>query len=108
MSQEEYKKVDYSDRYETDEYIYRHVRLPRSLARLVPCNRLMTEQEWRSSILQLQMSKGWEQYMIHRPEPHILLFRMPKALASSTQGNTPSSVPQDSKGKEKRPPQDST
>ena len=43
----------------------------------VPTNRLMTEAEWRK--LGVQQSPGWVQYMIHEPEPHILLFK--RALA---------------------------
>ncbi len=33
----------------------------------------MTEAEWRG--LGVQQSQGWIHYMIHEPEPHILLFR---------------------------------
>jgi cyclin-dependent kinase regulatory subunit CKS1 len=33
----------------------------------------MNETEWRS--LGIQQSKGWIHYTIHKPEPHILLFR---------------------------------
>eukprot|EP00638_Chattonella_subsalsa_P002551 CAMPEP_0117762312 /NCGR_PEP_ID=MMETSP0947-20121206/17853_1 /TAXON_ID=44440 /ORGANISM="Chattonella subsalsa, Strain CCMP2191" /LENGTH=87 /DNA_ID=CAMNT_0005583575 /DNA_START=131 /DNA_END=394 /DNA_ORIENTATION=- len=38
-------------------------------------NELMDEHEWRG--LGVQQSRGWEHYAIHRPEPHILLFRRP-------------------------------
>ncbi|KPM09939.1 cyclin-dependent kinases regulatory subunit 1-like protein [Sarcoptes scabiei] len=33
----------------------------------------MSESEWRA--LGVKQSKGWIHYMIHEPEPHILLFR---------------------------------
>jgi cyclin-dependent kinase regulatory subunit CKS1 len=33
-------------------------------------------QEWRA--LGVQQSRGWVHYELHRPEPHILLFRRPK------------------------------
>ncbi len=33
----------------------------------------MTETEWRN--LGVQQSVGWVHYMIHVPEPHILMFR---------------------------------
>ena len=46
----------------------------------VPTNRLMTETEWRK--LGVQQSPGWIQYMIHEPEPHILLFK--RALVGHT------------------------
>ncbi len=34
---------------------------------------LLTQNEWRG--LGVQQSRGWEHYAIHRPEPHIMLFR---------------------------------
>lgn len=55
--------------------IYRHVILPNDLARLVPKSHLMTETEWRN--LGVQQSPGWIHYMLHAPEPHVLLFRRP-------------------------------
>lgn len=95
----------YSTKYEDDEYEYRHVHVPKEVARLVPKNRLMSETEWRSLGVQVnicyyyvvlsktkcqcyfkktlmfnsfQQSAGWIHYMIHSPERHILLFRRPK------------------------------
>ncbi|KAF9929304.1 hypothetical protein BGZ67_006401 [Mortierella alpina] len=52
-----------------------HVSLPKAIARHVP-NELMTEEEWRS--LGVKQSQGWEHYMIHSPEPHVLLFKREK------------------------------
>ncbi|XP_074653126.1 cyclin-dependent kinases regulatory subunit 2-like [Tubulanus polymorphus] len=66
-------KIQYSDKYFDEHYEYRHVILPPDLVRLVPKDRLMTETEWRN--LSVQQSPGWIHYMIHEPEPHILLFR---------------------------------
>ncbi len=43
--------------------------------RQLPRNRLLSETEWRS--VGVQQSRGWMHYAIHRPEPHILLFRRP-------------------------------
>lgn len=54
---------------------YRHVILPNDLARLVSKTHLMTETEWRN--LGVQQSPGWVHYMLHAPEPHVLLFRRP-------------------------------
>uniref|UniRef100_A0A8C2KFV7 Cyclin-dependent kinases regulatory subunit n=1 Tax=Cyprinus carpio TaxID=7962 RepID=A0A8C2KFV7_CYPCA len=45
------------------------------LSKLVPSSHLMSEEEWRG--LGVQQSQGWIHYMIHKPEPHILLFRRP-------------------------------
>lgn len=36
---------------------------------------LLSEAQWRG--LGVQQSRGWVHYAIHRPEPHILLFRRP-------------------------------
>lgn len=35
----------------------------------------MSETEWRN--LGVQQSVGWVHYMLHAPEPHVLLFRRP-------------------------------
>lgn len=68
-------QIAYSERYSDDQYEYRHVILPRDIARLVPRTHLMTETEWRN--LGVQQSLGWVHYLVHDPEPHILLFRRP-------------------------------
>ncbi|CAN7982622.1 unnamed protein product [Ixodes hexagonus] len=67
--------IQYSEKYYDDKYEYRHVILPPELAQSVPKTHLMTETEWRN--LGVQQSLGWEHYMVHSPEPHILLFRRP-------------------------------
>ena len=71
------KQIYYSDKYDDEVYEYRHVQLPKEMAKKVPKSQLMTEEEWRS--LGVQQSPGWEHYMKHDPEPHILLFRRPLA-----------------------------
>jgi len=68
--------IQYSEIYKDDEYEYRHVILPRDIYINMPKGRLLTEEEWRG--LGVQQSRGWIHFMIHRPEPHILLFRRPK------------------------------
>jgi cyclin-dependent kinase regulatory subunit CKS1 len=68
-------KIYYSDTYETDEHLYRHVILPHELAAILPKKRLLREEEWRG--IGVSQSKGWMHYMIHTPEPHILLFKKP-------------------------------
>jgi len=69
------KNIYYSDKYYDEKFEYRHVVLPKEIAKQVPKTHLMTETEWRS--LGVQQSHGWIHYMIHEPEPHILLFRRP-------------------------------
>ncbi|MBN3271259.1 CKS1 protein, partial [Polyodon spathula] len=59
------KQIYYSDKYTDEEFEYRHVLLPKQLARLVPTSHLMSEDEWRS--LGVQQSQGWVHYMIHKP-----------------------------------------
>uniref|UniRef100_A0A7E4W5M3 Cyclin-dependent kinases regulatory subunit n=1 Tax=Panagrellus redivivus TaxID=6233 RepID=A0A7E4W5M3_PANRE len=78
MSQE--SDFFYSDKYEDDKFEYRHVHVPRSVCKLIPKDRLLTEAEWRN--LGIQQSPGWEHYMIHGPERHILLFRRPLPAAT--------------------------
>lgn len=67
-------KTIYSDRYRDDEYEYRHVKVHKDYEALLP-GRLLTEVE--CTILGIQQSPGWEHYMIHKPEPCVLLFRRP-------------------------------
>uniref|UniRef100_A0AAX7UW54 Cyclin-dependent kinases regulatory subunit n=1 Tax=Astatotilapia calliptera TaxID=8154 RepID=A0AAX7UW54_ASTCA len=67
--------IYYSNRYSDDHYEYRHVVLPREMTKYIPKSHLMSEDEWRQ--LGVQQSQGWIHYMIHEPEPHILLFRRP-------------------------------
>ena len=77
------KSIYYSDKYYDDKYEYRHVTLPHEIAKMVPKTHLMSEDEWRS--LGIQQSQGWIHYMIHEPEPHILLFRRPLKSQPPTQ-----------------------
>jgi|EP00670_Eutreptiella_braarudii_P003197 cyclin-dependent kinase regulatory subunit CKS1 len=69
-------KIQYSEKYYDETNEYRHVILPKEISKLLPKHRLMSEREWRS--IGVQQSLGWEHYLIHRPEPHILCFRRPK------------------------------
>ncbi|XP_028399239.1 cyclin-dependent kinases regulatory subunit 2-like [Dendronephthya gigantea] len=67
--------IYYSKKYQDDFYEYRHVILPKELAKRVPPKTLMSEEQWRS--IGVQQSLGWEHYMIHNPEKHVLCFRRP-------------------------------
>ena len=68
--------IQYSEKYSDSVYDYRHVTLPQSMTKDVPKNHLLTETEWRN--LGVQQSVGWIHYMMHSPEPHILMFRRRK------------------------------
>ena len=70
-----------SERYYDDIYEYRHVVLPPEIAKRLPKGRLMSEAEWRQ--LGVQQSRGWVHYAIHRPEPHIMLFRRAKGYGTT-------------------------
>ncbi|KAJ1677585.1 hypothetical protein EV182_005863, partial [Spiromyces aspiralis] len=86
LSYEEQKAMDiekyadeiyYSERYYDDHFEYRHVLLPTGLRKYLPQPmRLMSEDEWRR--LGVRQSYGWEHYMVHAPEPHVLLFKREK------------------------------
>ena len=75
-------EIEYSDKYHDDLYEYRHVLLPKAVYKSMPKGRLLTENEWRS--LGVQQSRGWVHYEIHKPEPHILLFRRPLGTDPNT------------------------
>ncbi|EIE23623.1 CKS-domain-containing protein [Coccomyxa subellipsoidea C-169] len=68
-------QIQYSEKYYDEIYEYRHVVLPQDLAKLLPKGVLLSENEWRQ--IGVQQSRGWVHYAIHRPEPHIMLFRRP-------------------------------
>ncbi|ELV09966.1 Cyclin-dependent kinases regulatory subunit 1 [Tupaia chinensis] len=70
-----HKQIYCSDKYDDEEFEYRHVMLPKAIAKLVPKTHLMSESEWRN--LGVQQSQGWVHYMTHEPEPHLWLFRRP-------------------------------
>ena len=87
---------------------YRHVVLPPDIAQVLPKARLLSEvrastrsdsslsaasagsphwllpgrqTEWRA--IGVQQSRGWVHYAIHRPEPHIMLFRWGPAMPAA-------------------------
>eukprot|EP00747_Dinoflagellata_sp_TGD_P070911 gnl/TRDRNA2_/TRDRNA2_156801_c1_seq1.p1 gnl/TRDRNA2_/TRDRNA2_156801_c1~~gnl/TRDRNA2_/TRDRNA2_156801_c1_seq1.p1 ORF type:complete len:113 (-),score=10.70 gnl/TRDRNA2_/TRDRNA2_156801_c1_seq1:89-427(-) len=82
--------TEYSEKYTDDRYEYRHVILDQAAAHQLfrtiysknsgrqPNENgefLLSEDEWRG--LGVQQSYGWVHYAVHRPEPHVLLFRRP-------------------------------
>ena len=83
-------EIEYSEKYQDDEYEYRHVLLPKAIYRNIPRGRLLYEEEWRG--LGVQQSRGWVHYEIHKPEPFILLFRRPLQTDPTT-GKVPDNHP---------------
>lgn len=75
-------EIEYSEKYADDYYEYRHVHLPKQIFKKMPKGRLLSENEWRG--LGVQQSRGWAHYEVHRPEPHILLFRRPLGTDPNT------------------------
>jgi cyclin-dependent kinase regulatory subunit CKS1 len=63
----------YSEKYTDEKFEYRHVIMQKEDGGKVPRNHRMTETEWRN--LGVRQSPGWENYLFHDPEPHILCFR---------------------------------
>ena len=51
------KDIYYSDKYTDDKFEYRHVMLPKDLAKLVPKTHLMSEAEWRNLGVQQSLGK---------------------------------------------------
>ncbi|RKP10029.1 regulatory subunit of cyclin-dependent kinase [Thamnocephalis sphaerospora] len=70
--------IYYSPRYYGEKGAWpAHVTLPKALAKYLPNPlRLLDEDEWRG--LGVRQSPGWYHYMVHAPEPHILLFKREK------------------------------
>ena len=79
-------EIEYSEKYSGDLHEYRHVILPKAVAKemykITAGKRLLEDKEWRG--LGVQQSLGWVHYEIHRPEPHILLFRRLKGTDPTT------------------------
>lgn len=76
-------EIEYSDKYNDEWYEYRHVVLPKEVyKKILTKGKLLSEQEWRA--LGIQQSRGWTHYEIHKPEPHILLFRRPIGTDAAT------------------------
>ncbi|ORX58198.1 CKS-domain-containing protein [Hesseltinella vesiculosa] len=74
--------IKWSLTYYDDVYQYRHYILPLEIAQHLPRNKLLSRKE----LLEygLSLSDFWEHYMIHRPEPHIILLRRTKKQAEES------------------------
>ncbi len=83
------KEAEHSEKYSDDLYEYKHVTLPKELYEKIPKGKLLSENDWRK--LGIAQSRGWVNYTIHKPEPHILLFRRPLGTDPKT-GAAPSEI----------------
>ena len=66
----------YSRLYADDVYEYMHVILHPRHGRCMPRDRALTPPEWRE--WKVAADDSWEHYLVHGPEPHILLLRRRK------------------------------
>mmetsp|Transcript_9870 Transcript_9870/g.17357 ORF Transcript_9870/g.17357 Transcript_9870/m.17357 type:complete len:110 (+) Transcript_9870:181-510(+) len=82
MPSDAVQQIEYSERYNDSNFEYRHVTLPKEIAKELPKGTLLEEHQWRA--LGVQQSRGWQHYAIHRPEPHIMLFRRPLGTDPTT------------------------
>ena len=69
------KDIYYSDKYTDDKFEYRHVMLPKDLAKLVPKTHLMSEAEWRN--LGVQQSLGRSDWTIEGQNMDIVFWKPP-------------------------------
>lgn len=70
-----HKQMYYLDKYDDEEFKYRHAMSSKDMVKLVPKTHLVSEPEWRT--LGTQYSQGWVHHTIHELEPHISLFQRP-------------------------------
>ncbi|KAH0481427.1 MAG: uncharacterized protein KVP18_000289 [Porospora cf. gigantea A] len=103
------KHTVYSEKYADSKFEYRHVILQREQAAKAKSkmskkrDNLLSETEWRD--LGIQQSAGWMHYMVHAPEPHVMLFRRPLGCDPMT-GRPPAdwNPPTDDRGRGPLPP----
>ena len=76
------KQCEHSEKYYDDLFEYKHVILTKEMFDRIPKNKLLCENEWKG--IGIKQSIGWNNYTIHKPEPHILLFRRPKGTDHKT------------------------
>ncbi len=69
--------IEQSNKYHDDYYEYKHLILPEAIYKKLGKERkLLTKDDWEK--LGIELTNGWEHYLIYENEPHILLFRRPR------------------------------
>ena len=66
MARDPRKEIYYSDKYSDDKYEYRHVVLPKEIAKLVPKTHLMSEAEWRNMGVQQSLGTDENSFSLFR------------------------------------------
>ncbi|KAK7234286.1 cyclin-dependent protein serine/threonine kinase activator [Aureococcus anophagefferens] len=64
-------RIEYSEKYNDENYEYRHVIMPGGARWSLPRSALMSEQEWRNA--GIQMSRGWQHFDPPPGAPHLLV-----------------------------------
>jgi cyclin-dependent kinase regulatory subunit CKS1 len=72
------QRIEYSEKYFDETSEYRHVILPRELAKQLPKNRLLSENEWRG--IGVQQSRGWQHYAV---SPFLFVCSWPASLSET-------------------------
>ena len=82
--------IEQSNKYYDDYYEYKHLILPEAIYKKLGKERkLLTKDDWEK--LGIELTNGWEHYLIYENEPHILLFRRPIGTDPNT-GEAPLNV----------------
>ena len=82
------KDIYYSDKYTDDKFEYRHVMLPKDLAKLVPKTHLMTEAEWRNLGVQQSLGKTLDLSVCHINIIALLSYQDGSTTCSTSQSRT--------------------
>lgn len=74
-------EIEYSDKYQDGVYEYKNVTLTKELFKKKPKG-LLSEEQWRQ--LGVVQTRGWVHFAIHKPEPHVLMFKRPLGMDLET------------------------
>lgn len=91
-------EVFYSARYSDDVSEYRHVIVPKNIAKWLPTGELMEDHVWRS--FGIRQSAGWVHYMIHsttrlkQVPSHTFCSSNANATTRKSTATRPSSIPE--------------
>ncbi len=67
------QEIKYSDKYFALDYEYTSVILPKKYLSQVTGRKTLNHEQMKS--LGIEISQEWENYLVHEPEPHVVLLR---------------------------------
>ncbi len=67
------EEIKYSDKYYALDYEYTSVILPKKYLPYVSEKKTLNFEQMKS--LGIEISPDWENYLVHEPEPHVILLR---------------------------------